>query len=297
MSGPHDTSVLTEARLEELLRTRYAREAGRPCAELETLALVLAGAADEATQAAAADHLQACPECATDLLQLEALRARGALDPTAAPVEEAAPAAAAGGAPTSAAETAPPRAWLRRVAPAALAAAAAAALVLAVDELRTPEGAAAPPDREVATGLVPKGLPGEPTDALAVAVQRGTRRFTARPGDLLQDGDQLGLFYSATTTVHLAVLHRDEAGAVTPLFPAAGVTSQRVAAGRERPLPDGAVLEAGAGCEWLVAIFSPGPQAVAELSRYVRRATVAADCRLEVEVPGARHVAVFPVAR
>jgi hypothetical protein len=50
----------------------------------------------------------------------------------------------------------------------------------------------------------------------------------------------------------------------------------------ERPLPDGAVLEPGEGCEWIVAFFSPEPVPVDRLREALTRAVRArqADCRL-----------------
>ena len=91
---------------------------------------------------------------------------------------------------------------------------------------------------------------------MAIAVERGGERFTAREGDRLQAGDRLGFFYSASKPGYLAFFNLDASGKASVLFPSGAQKSGRIEAGQERPLVDGGVVRGGDPCEWLVAFFS-----------------------------------------
>ena len=249
------------------------------CAELEVVALALEGLADEEEHARAVGHLDACPDCAAAVEQLGGLARRAAADE--ADTKEG-----------SATVIRLP--WYRCPAALALAAAASALLVVTAGLLLTPPQGV---ERDTApgAGMVPKGG----GDQLAVAVQRGTHRFTARPGDRLLEGDRIGLFYSAAEDGHLAVIHLDQSGATTLLFPAGRESSAAIRAGTEQPLPDGGVVEGGAGCEWLIAVFSEQPLALPAMTGPIAAAGRAGPgCgSLRIEIPDARRVRVFPVQR
>ncbi len=107
---------------------------------------------------------------------------------------------------------------------------------------------------------------------LQVAVQRGGERFVARSGAHLLSGDVLGFFYTAPAEAWVAVLFVDEGGRVTRLFPAGEEALARLPAGAQRPLPDGAVLEEGKGCEWIVGFFAQRAGPVAPLADALRAA-------------------------
>jgi len=258
---------VTEAVVERLLVQRYDPPEVE-CEALEAVALALAGSADGPTRAWAIEHLNTCAECAGAVEQLGGLSAFGEGN-------------VGGAIPLR-------RAWYRRPMTAVLAAAALVLLVLGIGLL--PDTAPHDPDR----GLTLKG----PEDLLAVAVQRGDRRFTAQPGDRLLPGDRIGLFYTAAADGYLLVLHLDEQGQRTLLFPAGGTRSGRISAGAAVPLPDGGVVEDGSGCEFLIAVFSEQPLAAAELNRQLAAAERSGPgCRLRVDLPDARTVHVFPVPR
>jgi hypothetical protein len=105
---------------------------------------------------------------------------------------------------------------------------------------------------------------------LQLAVQRGDKRFVASSHDRFQTGDALGFFYTAPADRYLSVLFSDEQGRVVRVFPQG--EPRRVPAGAERPLPDGAVLEPGEGCEWIVAVFSEEPVDPARMAERLRQA-------------------------
>jgi hypothetical protein len=103
-----------------------------------------------------------------------------------------------------------------------------------------------------------------------MAVQRGERRFSASSGGTFRTGDVLGFFYTAPEDGYLVVLFSDQRGKITRVFPVR--EPGWVRAGIQRPLPDGAVLEPGEGCEWIVGFFSQKPSDVEELGEFLRRA-------------------------
>lgn len=107
---------------------------------------------------------------------------------------------------------------------------------------------------------------------LAIAVQRGDRRFVAASGDVFETGDVLGFFYTAPSDCWLVVLFTDERGRITRVFPSRSLFPARVPAGVEQPLPDGAVLEDGTGYEWIVAFFSEQALDVEGLEASLRKA-------------------------
>jgi hypothetical protein len=92
------------------------------------------------------------------------------------------------------------------------------------------------------------------TYALHVAVQRGTQRFGGVSGADFAAGDVLGFFYTAPKAGYMYLMFADEADTVSTIYP----TGRPVLlpAGVEVALPNGAVLEPGHGCEWIVAVFS-----------------------------------------
>jgi hypothetical protein len=106
-----------------------------------------------------------------------------------------------------------------------------------------------------------------PADTFKVGVLRGTERFFVEPDGTLEAGDQLGFFYSASRAGFLTVIDRDETGRLTLLTDALAI-----APGEAVSLPDGAELEPGKGCDWLVAVFSDRPLDRARVEAAVRAA-------------------------
>lgn len=101
--------------------------------------------------------------------------------------------------------------------------------------------------------LVAKG----PGALLSVVARRGEATFVVRPDTRLRAGDVLGFFVTAPRAGHVAVHLVDGAGA-TRLAPSGGRVGW-FPAGARVPLPEGARMTAGAGCEWIGAAFSDRP--------------------------------------
>jgi hypothetical protein len=274
--GATINNPIEEAKLIELLRQRYHSTDREECPELEKIALAMLGSMDEDVLAASREHLLHCPDCSEAVMLIHGLQARKFLKPLNALL------------PTISHERS---SWFRRRAfyPLTIAVAAVIALVvLTVVLFYRPAGL------ERRTGMVIKG----DSDEIYVAVKRGSQSFKARPLERLLDGDQIGLFYSAPKQGYLAILDLDEKGKVTILHPVGKVDSAMIDVGKEVPLPDGGVVQKGAGCEWLVAIFSNQALPLKEIEELVRNFPKdSVTCRVEVSVPGARTVRVFPFVR
>jgi hypothetical protein len=254
-------SRLTDEELEAILRAHHHTEADPGASGLAMVALAHSGTADEKQNNAAAEALRAQPELAETLLALSSLEARGIVPPLARG-----------------------RFFNSRKLTAVGFAVAAAIVVFSWSPIRPPES----------NTLSPKGG----VEELALAVERGGQRFTARPGDRLVTGDRLGLFYSAPEPGFLAIVHRDQKANVTALFPARAAKSAAIDAGLHIAAPDGAVVEEGTGCEWFIAVFSAQPLRIAELSQIISKTSTAGEgCDLPVDVAGTRAVRVFAVQR
>ena len=138
------------------------------------------------------------------------------------------------------------------------------------------------------------------SDRIYVAARRRDSEFLVRSMDRLEKGDQIGLFYSTEKSGYLMVLNLDEAGTVNRLYPVRGSKSARVEAGTKVPLPDGGLVETGAGCEWFIAVFSDVPLSQSEMNASLsaaRMAPVVLDCHLDITIPQARTVEILPVRR
>ncbi len=120
---------------------------------------------------------------------------------------------------------------------------------------------------------------------LQVAVQRVEDRFVARSGDEFQSGDALGFFYSSAKDGFLSVIFYDAQGNQEKVFPTEQKGAAAVKAGVEVALPDGAVVEDGQGCEWIVALFAEAKFDPGSLSLQIQEAARAAGpgCRLSLQ--------------
>lgn len=98
---------------------------------------------------------------------------------------------------------------------------------------------------------------------LTVVAQRGKAAFVVGPDARLASGDALGFFVTAPRAGYVAI-HLVDADGATRLAPSRG-RAGRFAAGARVPLPEGARMTAGAGCEWIGAAFSDRPLPVGEL--------------------------------
>jgi hypothetical protein len=264
--------ALDDRAVEDLLRARFTD--GRTpndrdvCRGLEAVARVYHGGADQAAVRESTTHLEQCPVCREALALL--LEAEG-MATTPLPARAV---------------------WAWRARPALLA--ASVALVLGVAallgwRLLGPGGA------EIAQSQGTLAIKGG-ADTIAIAVERGTRRFRARPGDALLDGDRIGFFYSAEQSGFLTLLELNERGETAVLFPAAGGNSAPISAGSRLPLPDGGVVRQTDLCEWLVGVFSSEPLDLARVKIELAAAGRAATgCSLAPVVAGARTVWVFKV--
>ncbi len=92
--------------------------------------------------------------------------------------------------------------------------------------------------------------------SLHIAAKRAAQVFRIQDGDRLQDGDQLGFFYTSQQRGFFTLFHLDEVGVITRLVPAASETMLALDPATQAALPDGAILSAGTGCEWLVGFYA-----------------------------------------
>lgn len=139
------------------------------------------------------------------------------------------------------------------------------------------------------SGLTPMGE----GFTLHVTVVRGDVLRPVERASLVA-GDRLGLAFSGPAG-HLRVLAASAEG-VAALHPLDG-KSTAVDAGEEAPLPAGAVLTPGDGCEWLVGLYSANPipleDARAAVDAAYRPANGAGRCALgPIELPDVQIHAV-----
>ncbi len=206
-----------EAMLERVL---LRRDAGR-CPQAAVLALYVCGDATREEALEFERHLLGCAECRADLHGFHA---------AAAPWKSVGQRSLAWRL----------RARLRQpVLFVAAGAAAAVAIVLAVSP------------RVLESHLVQKGAP-----QFHVAVERDGHVFRANEGVALRSGDRLGFFYTAGSPAFLAIVYVDESQEVVRLHPTDDAFSAPVSPGNGVRLPNGAVINDGRGCEWVVALFS-----------------------------------------
>jgi hypothetical protein len=134
-------------------------------------------------------------------------------------------------------------------------------------------------------------------DTIDVAIQRGNVQFKAKRGDTFVQGDLLGFFYSASKPGYLALFHLDRSGNTSVLFPIGKSQSQKIEAGAEIPLPDGAVASAMKDYEWLVAVFSEDPLSLSSMDEILRRSAAhsSSDGAIQVSIPEARTLWIFPI--
>ena len=129
-----------------------------------------------------------------------------------------------------------------------------------------------------------------------MAIQRGDAKYKLRPMARIKRGDIIGLFYSATKTGYIAVFSHDQARRTTLLYPSRRTESASIAAKHQAPLPDGAVVEQGTGCEWFVAVFSDKPLSLKTLSAQIAESHhVNNSCNLILDIKDARTVRVLPL--
>ena len=133
-------------------------------------------------------------------------------------------------------------------------------------------------------------------DNIFVVAQRGARQFKLKEGDRLIQGDQLGFFYSTDEPGYLAVFALTEDSEVTLLFPAGKKSSDPITVGNQVPIPDGAVIDQGKGCEWILGVFSDTPLDTDPMIGVFKNASRGKNCELVVpEISDTRSIRVFPV--
>ena len=153
--NPHDIGDADDGRVERLLRMRFSAQRPAECPDMESVALVLSGAAEPDELRRAVGHVAGCSKCSAAILVLGSLRTER-------------------GASASSRRPRTSRRSIRVLLVAAVVLACAA--VVTVLALQGDRQGNPPPVRD--GQLVPKGQ----TDGLAVAVQRGTSRFRAITG-------------------------------------------------------------------------------------------------------------------
>jgi hypothetical protein len=249
--------------VEQLLAWRQRMKKREPeCSDLENIALVLAGSADSAQIKRASRHLDECPLCRRAVNVLDAMGKENTEKPSSA------------------------RSWLPVWRRPLVAFSACALLVLfGVLFWKMPVDA---PDEDT---LVVKGC----ADNILIAVENDARRFIAKNGGQLRDGDRLGFFYSAQETGYLALFNVHAAGTVSLLFPFGMRQSDKIDAGKNIALPGNGIVRKTRECEWLVGVFSHQSLDTQELASSLRKA-VAADrvgCNIDFSIESARRVWVF----
>jgi hypothetical protein len=104
-------------------------------------------------------------------------------------------------------------------------------------------------------GLRIKGVQGIAAQ-LMVAAQRNGQTFRVHNGMKLETGDRLGFFYNLQQKAHLMIIHFDEQGLITQVFPSEGTLSIASDPGQQIRVAEGATLSKGHGCEWFAGLFA-----------------------------------------
>jgi hypothetical protein len=236
------------------------------------MAEVISGDADRETALMVDEHLATCDSCREALLMLRWTEEASAVGTISDLAERPRPSV---------------KNRIRQFAP--LAAAAVFVGALSVYFLHTQQTS------EVET---PQFMTKGAKDTITVAVRRGDRLFTANHLDKLSSGDSLGFFYSSKQNGYLALFTRDSRGDVSVLFPMAGGGSGPIVAGENISLPDGAVVEKGDGCEWIIGVFSERVLSVPNLIEQIKGATETEEtCGLSLDIPYARAECVIAFER
>ena len=274
MNSVRNTSIPI-TRIEKALGGTRVPLTDTPCPDLESVALTLSGHANAAEIGIANRHLEQCGACREALLVLSDLTAKGVVPPLVVP-----PTAHATGRNRWTISFSTQKALL----------AAAAMIALAVGAYFAWPEKSTLPDAD----LVVKGT----GDELFVGIRRDAAEFLVRPGQKLVEGDQVGLFYSTEASGYLAIYNLDDTGAATLIYPAGQTRSARISAKRRAPLPDGAEVGKGSGCEWFIAIFSDSEFDLETTAQTLEQAKLSSPpCALKVDLPVARSVRIVPLTR
>ena len=116
------------------------------------------------------------------------------------------------------------------------------------------------------TTLTPKGAVFD----MEIAVNRNGAGFPLEQGDMVETGDNLGFFYSATQNAYLALFHVNEQRELSTLFPANKNSNALVETGTRLPIKDGALVTPASSCEWIVAVFSEKSMSINQLKGYLK---------------------------
>jgi hypothetical protein len=256
--------------VEQLLRRRPKLSSGEHHVEIEQLAEVISGLADEGTRQDVDEHLASCPDCRETLTTLQWAESEIRLSDAKKSKKR---------------QTNITELWPR------IAAVAAAAVIVAALSFFFFSKTESFPDH---SQLSVKGG----GDQLIVAVQRDDDIFRASRLEKLIEGDRLGIFYTTVNPGYMALLNRDGHGNTAVLFPFRGKTNAPVQKGEKVSLENEAVVEKGSGCEWLVGIFSDAPIPLATIKSAVANGTaIPEECDLNVRLDAARSVVVLPFRR
>ncbi|MBN2525313.1 MAG: DUF4384 domain-containing protein [Deltaproteobacteria bacterium] len=127
--------------------------------------------------------------------------------------------------------------------------------------------------------LVPKGASYD----LEIAVSRNGLGFPLREGEMVETGDRLGFFYSASEGSHMALFHVDGQRQMTVLYPVEGKRTAFVQKGERIRIRDGALVTPSTTCEWIVALFTPKETSLSRLISHLRRnVRVGENCNLKI---------------
>lgn len=159
--------------------------------------------------------------------------------------------------------------WVRLTA-VATGAAALTLTLLPRDRSPRPVAVAHAPARtfdEHADGVRTKG-----TFSVVMYCRRGEEIFVPNDQTVFQPGDRLRFAYTSSEPGYVAIFGVERDGNLFPYYPEGGLSPLPVAPGRHVLLPDSIELDAQAGEEKVVVIWSPTPWEEPSLRRAVRAA-------------------------
>ena len=260
--------------IEKILQNRRGADLRAHEVEIELLANVITGVADAKTKERVNRHLESCAECRETLVTLHWSDSteRGSL-------------------PSASSDPMRNKHSTSQIAKWAAISAAAVLIITFAWLLLYRNNKTLPSDN---TMMEIKGQ----DDNLAVVVGRGASRYILQPLDRLETGDQLGIFYSTNRPGYLMVMALDASGAISLLSPAERSESCPIETGENISLPDGAKVEAGSGCEWVIGVFSDTALTVKEVTRAIQhRIQTDRRCGIDIKMKAARSIRVLSFVR
>lgn len=159
--------------------------------------------------------------------------------------------------------------WLRLT---AVATGAAALTLTLLSRDRTPAPVAVAHAPAEALGDPAGAVRTKGTFSVVMYCRRGDQIFVPNDQTVFQPGDRLRFAYTSSEPGYVAIFGVERDGNLFPYYPESSLSPLPVAAGRHVLLPDSIELDAQAGEEKVVVIWSPTPWEEPSLRRAVRAA-------------------------